>query len=92
MCYIVAQLPMPISLTRLSWRLALEFATNLAVNLRKQSMEQQSTEKLQAKLREMKERLAAAEAGESSRFKKHTKLQAAITAIEEVLEARKHNT
>lgn len=64
------------------------FATELAVNLRKESLEQMATPALQTKLAEMQARLRRAEARESGSFKKHTKLQAEITAVEEVLATR----
>lgn len=64
------------------------FATELAVNLRKESLEQMATPALQTKLTEMRARLRRAEARESGSFKKHTKLQADITAVEEVLAKR----
>merc|ERR1711939_127973 len=64
------------------------FATELAVNLRKEALEQMATPALQTKLAEMQARLRRAEARESGAFKKHTKLQADITAVEEVLAKR----
>jgi len=64
------------------------FATELAVNLRKESLEQMATPALQTKLAEMRAKLRRAEARESGSFKKHTKLQADITAVEEVLAKR----
>ena len=64
------------------------FATELAVNLRKESLEQMATPALHTKLAEMQDRLRRAEARESGSFKKHTKLQAEITAVEEVLATR----
>lgn len=48
----------------------------LAVNLRKESLEQMSTPALETKLSEMQARLRRAEARETGAFKKHTKLQA----------------
>jgi hypothetical protein len=65
-----------------------EFATSLAVNLRKESLEQMQTAALLTKLTEMKARLARAEARDSGSVKKHTKLQADITAVHEVLQKR----
>ena len=64
------------------------FATELAVNLRKESLEQMTTPALENKLAEMQARLRRAEARETGAFKKHTKLQADITAVEEVLAGR----
>jgi hypothetical protein len=65
-----------------------EFATSLAVNLRKESLEQMQTAALRTKLAEMKSRLARAEAQDSGSAKKHTKLEAEITAVQEVLQKR----
>lgn len=65
-----------------------EFATSLAVNLRKESLEQMDTSALQTKLAEMQARLSRAQVKDSGAFKKHTKLQADITAVQEVLSAR----
>ena len=64
------------------------FATELAVNLRKESLEQMATPALHTKLTELQARLRRAEARETGSFKKHTKLQAEITAVEEVLAKR----
>eukprot|EP01048_Picozoa_sp_COSAG05_P013244 COSAG05_NODE_1391_length_5001_cov_6495.224194_5_plen_118_part_00 len=66
-----------------------EFATNLAVNLRKESLEQMGTSALQTKLAEMQARLARAEAKDAGAIKKHTKLQADIMAVQEVLHKRR---
>ena len=49
---------------------------------------QAEIESLRRKLAEMQARLRRAEARESGSFKKHTKLQAEITAVEEVLATR----
>ena len=68
------------------------FATELAVNLRKASLEDMATPALQAKLAEEQARLRRAKASNSGSFKTHTKLEAHITAIEQVLAKRGRRT
>jgi hypothetical protein len=61
----------------------------LAVDLRKQGLEQLSVSALQTRLSDLRTKLARAEArDEGTSFKRHTKMQADITAVEQVLKAK----